>query len=142
MAFTGDTLFSVGCGRVIEGTHAQMWHSLEKIAALPASTLIYCGHEYTQSNIRFALTVEPGNRALAARKAEVDALRAEGKPTLPVSLAKELETNPFLRPKSPEIRSNLDKAVVRRVKVRDPRRLAAAPARRREGHEPGGGAET
>jgi hydroxyacylglutathione hydrolase len=107
VAFTGDTLFSAGCGRVIEGTYPQMWHSLEKIAALPPSTLIYCGHEYTQSNIRFALSVEPGNQALLKRKAEVDALRGEGKPTLPVPLAVELETNPFLRPQSAEIRKNL-----------------------------------
>jgi hydroxyacylglutathione hydrolase len=107
VAFAGDTLFSVGCGRVIEGKHAQMWQSLEKIAALPPSTVMYCGHEYTQSNIRFALTVEPGNKALQERKREVDALRAEGKPTLPVTLSKELETNPFLRLDSPEIRKHL-----------------------------------
>jgi hydroxyacylglutathione hydrolase len=107
VAFTGDTLFSVGCGRVFEGSHAQMWHSLEKIAKLPPSTLIYCGHEYTQANIRFALTVDPGNEQLASRKSEVDALRAEGKPTLPVTLARELETNPFLRPNSREIREHL-----------------------------------
>jgi hydroxyacylglutathione hydrolase len=107
VAFTGDTLFSVGCGRVIEGNHAQMWRSLEKIAALPPSTLIYCGHEYTQSNIRFALTVEPGNRALHQRKTDVDALRGQGKPTLPVSLGNELDANPFLRLQSPEIRKNL-----------------------------------
>ncbi len=107
VAFTGDTLFSVGCGRVIEGTHAQMWASLEKLAALPPATLIYCGHEYTQSNIRFALSVEPKNEALLARKKEVDALRSEGKPTLPVALAAELETNPFLRVNSPAIRQSL-----------------------------------
>lgn len=107
VAFTGDTLFSAGCGRIFEGTHAQMWHSLEKIAGLPPSTLIYCGHEYTQSNIRFALSVEPGNEALQRRKAEVDALRAEDKPTLPVPLATELETNPFLRVNSPAIRQSL-----------------------------------
>lgn len=107
VAFTGDTMFSVGCGRVFEGTHAQMWHSLEKIAALPESTLIYCGHEYTQSNIRFALAVDPKNEALLRRKAEVDALRAQDKPTLPVQLAVELETNPFLRVNSPAIRESL-----------------------------------
>jgi hydroxyacylglutathione hydrolase len=107
VAFTGDTMFSAGCGRVFEGTHAQLWHSLEKIAALPASTLIYCGHEYTQPNIRFALAVEPGNEALQKRKGEVDALRAQGKPTLPVPLATELETNPFLRVNSPAIRESL-----------------------------------
>jgi hydroxyacylglutathione hydrolase len=107
VAFAGDTLFSVGCGRVIEGTHAQMWASLEKIAALPSTTLIYCGHEYTQSNIRFALSVEPKNTALLARKSEVDALRSEGKATLPTVLANELAVNPFLRVNSPEIRQNL-----------------------------------
>ncbi len=107
IAFTGDTLFSAGCGGVFEGTYAQMWHSLEKIAALPASTLIYCGHEYTWANIRFALSVEPKNEALLKRKAEVDALRAQDKPTLPVPLATELETNPFLRVNSPAIRESL-----------------------------------
>jgi hydroxyacylglutathione hydrolase len=107
VAFTGDTLFSVGCGRVIEGQHGAMWHSLQKIAALPSDTLIYCGHEYTQSNIAFALSVEPHNVELQKRKAEVDRLREELKSTLPVSLAKELETNPFLRVKSPEIRASL-----------------------------------
>jgi hydroxyacylglutathione hydrolase len=107
VAFTGDTLFSVGCGRVFEGTHAQMYRSLQKIAALPPSTLVYCGHEYTQSNIRFALSVEAGNQALLKRKAEVDTLVAQGKPTLPVPLATELEANPFLRVNSPEIRQNL-----------------------------------
>jgi hydroxyacylglutathione hydrolase len=107
VAFTGDTLFAVGCGRVIEGTYAQMWSSLEKIRALPASTVFYCGHEYTQSNIRFALSVEPANEALLKRKSEVDALRGEGKPTLPSVLSKELETNPFLRVNSPVIRNSL-----------------------------------
>ncbi|MGO8953314.1 MAG: hydroxyacylglutathione hydrolase [Rhodomicrobium sp.] len=107
VAFTGDTLFSAGCGRVFEGTHAQLWHSLEKIAALPPATLIYCGHEYTQSNLKFAAAVEPHNEALLKRKAEVDALRVKGKPTLPVTLATELATNPFLRVNSPEIRQRL-----------------------------------
>ena len=107
VAFTGDTLFSAGCGRVFEGTHAQLWHSLQKIAALPAATLIYCGHEYTQANMRFALWAEPKNEALLKRNAEVDALRAQGKPTLPVPLATELETNPFLRVNSPAIRESL-----------------------------------
>jgi hydroxyacylglutathione hydrolase len=107
VAFAGDTLFSVGCGRVIEGRHAEMWRSLQKIMALPPDTLIYCGHEYTQANIRFALTVEPENAALLDRKREVDALRIKGEPTLPVTLARELETNPFLRPQSPAIRKSL-----------------------------------
>jgi len=106
VAFAGDTLFSVGCGRVIEGS-AEMWRSLQKIMALPPDTFIYCGHEYTQANIRFALTVDPENAALLDRKREVDALRSRGEPTLPVTLARELETNPFLRVKSPAIRSSL-----------------------------------
>jgi hydroxyacylglutathione hydrolase len=107
VAFVGDTLFSVGCGRVMEGRHSEMWHSLEKLMALPADTLIYCGHEYTLSNIKFALTLEPNNEALRKRAREVDALRSDGKPTLPVSLARELETNPFLRVASPAIRQSL-----------------------------------
>jgi hydroxyacylglutathione hydrolase len=107
VAFVGDTLFSVGCGRVMEGRHAEMWHSIEKLVALPPDTLIYCGHEYTQSNIKFALTLEPGNEALIARKSTVDALRSQGKPSLPVSLANELETNPFLRVKTLPIRQSL-----------------------------------
>ncbi|MGO9170614.1 MAG: hydroxyacylglutathione hydrolase [Rhodomicrobium sp.] len=107
VAFTGDTLFSAGCGRLFEGTYAQLWHSLEKIAALPPATQIYCGHEYTQSNLKFAVAVEPHNEALLKRKTEVDALRVKGKSTLPVTLANELETNPFLRVNSPEIRKRL-----------------------------------
>lgn len=107
VAFTGDTLFSVGCGRVLEGRHAEMWRSLQKIMALPQDTLIYCGHEYTAANIRFALTVDPENAALLDRKREVEALRERGDATLPVTLARELETNPFLRPRSPAIRNSL-----------------------------------
>jgi hydroxyacylglutathione hydrolase len=107
VAFTGDTLFSVGCGRVMEGRHAEMWRSLEKIAALPPDTLLYCGHEYTQANIRFALTVEPENAALLDRKREVDALMSRGDPALPVPLGVELETNPFLRVNSAAIRRSL-----------------------------------
>ena len=106
-AFVGDTLFSVGCGRVIGGTYAQLWHSLERIMALPPDTQIYCGHEYTQSNIKFALTVDPGNAELLDRKREVDALRSRAEPTLPVALGRELETNPFLRVNSPAIRRAL-----------------------------------
>jgi hydroxyacylglutathione hydrolase len=107
VAFTGDTLFSVGCGRAMEGRHAEMWRSLEKIMALPPDTLIFCGHEYTQANIRFALTVDPENEALLKRKREVDALIDAGKPALPVPLARELETNPFLRVNSAAIRRSL-----------------------------------
>jgi hydroxyacylglutathione hydrolase len=106
-AFVGDTLFSVGCGRIGESTAGTMWQSLQKIAALPPRTLIYCGHEYTQNNIAFALTVEPGNADLLARKLEVEEGLARGKPSLPVRLESELKTNPFLRPHSPEIRAHL-----------------------------------
>jgi hydroxyacylglutathione hydrolase len=93
----GDTLFSLGCGRLIEGTAADMFASLAKFAALPGDTLVCCGHEYTQSNARFALTVEPGNAELKARAAEVQRLRADGKPTLPSRMSNELAENPFLR---------------------------------------------
>lgn len=95
--FCGDTLFSLGCGRLFEGTPAQMLASLDRLAALPAETLVCGGHEYTQANGRFAITIDPHNDALAARLREVDALRAEGQPTLPVRLANERSTNPFLR---------------------------------------------
>lgn len=103
----GDTLFSLGCGRVFEGTMEEMHRSVSQFAALPASTRLYCGHEYTQSNARFALSVEPGNAALVARAAEVDRLRADGKMTCPSLLGAELKTNPFLRTGSTEIRKNL-----------------------------------
>lgn len=94
---SGDTLFSLGCGRLIEGTAAEMFASLRKLAALPGETRVCCGHEYTESNARFAVTVEPDNRALAARAAEVRRLRAAGEPTVPSTLAAELAENPFLR---------------------------------------------
>jgi hydroxyacylglutathione hydrolase len=93
----GDTLFSLGCGRLIEGTAADMFASLAKFAALPADTLVCCGHEYTQSNARFALTVDPDNAALQSRAAEVNRLRAAGKPTLPSRISDELAENPFMR---------------------------------------------
>jgi hydroxyacylglutathione hydrolase len=93
----GDTLFSLGCGRLLEGTAADMFASLGKFAELPGDTLVCCGHEYTQSNARFALTVEPGNAALAARAAEVDRLRAAGLATVPSKLAAEMAENPFMR---------------------------------------------
>jgi hydroxyacylglutathione hydrolase len=101
--FCGDTLFIMGCGRLFEGTPDQMWHSLGKLRALPAETRIYCAHEYTQSNARFALTVEPQNSALVARSHRVDALRAEGKPTVPGTLGEEIATNPFLRADQPAL---------------------------------------
>jgi hydroxyacylglutathione hydrolase len=107
VAFVGDTLFALGCGRVIEGNAEMMWSSLQKIAALPPETMLYCGHEYTVANARFALTIEPDNRALQARAEAVGQLRAAGKPTLPTKLADELATNPFLRPHVTGIRKRL-----------------------------------
>jgi hydroxyacylglutathione hydrolase len=93
----GDTLFSLGCGRLLEGTAEQMFHSLQALSALPEATLVCCGHEYTESNARFALTVEPDNAALQARAAEVKALRAEGRATVPTTIGEEKAANPFLR---------------------------------------------
>jgi hydroxyacylglutathione hydrolase len=106
-AFVGDTLFSLGCGRMFEGTPEQFWGSLCALAALPDDTALYCAHEYTSSNARFALTLEPGNAALAARAAEVAAARAEGRPTVPSTLASEKACNRFLRPHSAELRAAL-----------------------------------
>ena len=94
---SGDTLFSLGCGRLLEGTPAEMFASLRKLAALPPDTLVCCGHEYTQSNARFALSLGPAGAALQARADEVDRLRAEGTPTVPSRLGDELAINPFLR---------------------------------------------
>ncbi len=95
--FSGDTLFSLGCGRFFEGTAVDMQMSLDKLAALPADTKNYCAHEYTQANCRFALEVEPENTALQARSREIDRLRQAGKITLPTRIGDELATNPFLR---------------------------------------------
>jgi len=95
--FCGDTLFSMGCGRLFEGSAEQMWQSLQKIKALPGDTRIYCAHEYTQANGRFALTVEPENQALQQRMIEVNQLRIENRSTVPSILQQELDTNPFLR---------------------------------------------
>lgn len=107
IAFTGDTLFSLGCGRIFEGNAEMMWQSLEKIAALPDDTQIYCGHEYTLSNGRFAITIEPENEALKARFKEVEDLRSAGQPTVPTTLAREKATNPFLRPSARAIRARI-----------------------------------
>jgi hydroxyacylglutathione hydrolase len=107
VAFVGDTLFAVGCGRVIEGDMQMMWGSLSRLAQLPGDTMIYCGHEYTQSNIKFALTIEPENAALKARGEEVDRLLAAGQATCPTRLDQELAINPFLRPQVPAIRKRL-----------------------------------
>lgn len=103
IAFVGDTLFSIGCGRLFEGTAETMWQSMLKLRALPDDTRIYCGHEYTQSNIRFALTIEQGNAALKRRAEEVNRLVAAGKPTVPSLLGEEKQANPFLRADAPEV---------------------------------------
>lgn len=107
VAFVGDTLFALGCGRLFEGTPQQMWTSLRKLMALPDETTVYCAHEYTQANAAFALTVEPGNEALLARSAEIDRLRAEGIPTVPTTIGLEKATNPFLRPDSANLRTTI-----------------------------------
>jgi len=103
LAFVGDTLFSIGCGRVIEGNPEMMWQSLLKLRRLPDDTRFYCGHEYTEANIRFAKTIEPGNAALAARAEEVTRLRAAGQPTIPATIGAEKADNPFLRADLPEV---------------------------------------
>ncbi len=103
VAFVGDTLFSVGCGRVIEGTPEMMWRSLAKLRDLPDETKIYCGHEYTAANVRFALTVEPENSALRARAEEVSRLSAAGQPTIPTTIGAEKAVNPFLRADVPAV---------------------------------------
>lgn len=95
--FPGDTLFALGCGRLFEGDAAQMHAALGRLMALDAATLVYCAHEYTQSNARFAITVEPDNADLVARIADIDAARANGRPTVPFTLAMEAATNPFVR---------------------------------------------
>jgi hydroxyacylglutathione hydrolase len=99
-AFVGDTLFAMGCGRLFEGTAEQMFANMQKLAALPGDTKVYCAHEYTQSNGRYALAAEPDNQAIRARMAQVDAARARGEPTVPTTIAEERETNPFMRAKS------------------------------------------
>jgi len=97
VAFVGDTLFAMGCGRLFEGTPEQMYRSLKRLAALPDDTRLYCAHEYTLSNGRFAVSAEPGNAAAAARLADVEAMRAAGHITVPTTVAQERETNPFVR---------------------------------------------
>ncbi|MGR8933024.1 MAG: hydroxyacylglutathione hydrolase [Gammaproteobacteria bacterium] len=107
--FCGDTLFAMGCGRLFEGTAEQMQQSLNKLRVLAWDCRIYCAHEYTQANGRFALSVEPGNLVLQQRMQNVERMRAEGKPTVPSILAEELATNPFLRWDSSELQKNIDR---------------------------------
>jgi hydroxyacylglutathione hydrolase len=105
--FSGDTLFAAGCGRLFEGSPAQMMSSLAKLAALPDATRVYCGHEYTEKNLRFAAELEPANRAITEKLARVERLRADGLPTVPSTIAEEKATNPFLRSRSPELRASI-----------------------------------
>ena len=107
VAFTADTLFALGCGRLFERPAPVMFASMTKLAALPAATVIYCGHEYTLANARFALTIDPTNSALKERVAKIEKLRADDKPTLPTTIGEELATNPFMRWHDPAIRKNL-----------------------------------
>jgi hydroxyacylglutathione hydrolase len=122
--FCGDTLFACGCGRLFEGTAEQMYASLEKLRALPDSTRVYCGHEYTLANIGFARSVEPGNAALGAREARDRKLREAGKPTLPTTLGEEKATNPFLRCLEPAVVESANKYLGARAA--DPVRVFAA----------------
>ncbi|MBZ8132853.1 hydroxyacylglutathione hydrolase [Afifella sp. IM 167] len=103
LAFVGDTLFALGCGRVFEGSAEEMWASLKALRDLPDETIVYCGHEYTLANAEFAASIDPQNEVLIARKGEIEALRAEGEPTLPTTIGTEKATNPFLRADDPEL---------------------------------------
>lgn len=105
--FAADTLFSIGCGRVFEGTYPMMWDSLLKLRALPDDFKLYCGHEYTAANVKFALTVEPDNATLKARAEQVTRLRAEGKPTIPTLLGEEKKANVFLRADDPSVAASV-----------------------------------
>lgn len=117
LLFCGDTLFSAGCGRLFEGTAAQLHASLQRLAGLQAQTRVYCTHEYTQSNLRFALAVEPDNRALQQRSVEVAALREQNVPSLPSTLAIELATNPFLRVHEGPVRQRADERAERHLET-------------------------
>jgi hydroxyacylglutathione hydrolase len=110
LAFVGDTLFSIGCGRVIEGTPAMMWNSLKKLRELPNDTEIYCGHEYTAANIKFALSIDANNPVLEARDAQVQQLLKEGEPTIPVTIGDEKLANPFLRADVPDLACDIGMA--------------------------------
>lgn len=103
LVFVADTIFALGCGRVIEGTHEMMWRSIDRLRQLPDETVLYCGHEYTLSNAKFAVTVDPENRELRARLEEVQQLREAGQATLPTTIGRERATNPFLRADEPAV---------------------------------------
>ena len=110
LAFVGDTLFSIGCGRVIEGTPEQMWRSLVKLRDLPNDTEFYCGHEYTAANIKFALTIEPNNKALIARDAQAKQQISQNEATIPVTIGEEKAANPFLRADMPDVAAGIGMA--------------------------------
>ena len=105
IAFVGDSVFALGCGRMFEGEPEQFWNSLDRIRQLPADTLLYCAHEYTQANAKFALHADPDNAELALYAARIDEQRAKDEPTVPTVLSRELETNPFLRADAPEMQA-------------------------------------
>ena len=107
IAFTGDTLFSLGCGRVFEGTHEEMFNSLNKIKNLPPDTKVYCGHEYTKSNLNFCLEYDPNNTHLKDKKIDIDKKLSSNQPTIPSTIADEIKTNIFLRCNDPEIKHRL-----------------------------------
>lgn len=107
IAFVGDALFTLGCGRMFEGTPDQMWAGLARLRALPDDTKVYCAHEYTEANLKFALSVEPGNSKLLARSKEILSLRAQNKPTVPTTIGEEKDTNPFLRPESDNLQETI-----------------------------------
>jgi hydroxyacylglutathione hydrolase len=124
--FCGDTLFGCGCGRLFEGTAAQLYGSLQRLARLPDDTQVYCAHEYTEANIRFALVCEPGNAALRQRQSDAAATRARGLPTLPSSIALELATNPFLRCDQPEIIHSVEQHIGHKLVPSDQQTTFAA----------------
>jgi hydroxyacylglutathione hydrolase len=115
--FAGDTLFTLGCGRMFEGTYADFWHSLERLAALPDEARVYCGHDYTLSNARFALAVDPGNETLKARAAEAEAAKAQGRFLVPSTIGQEKASNPFLRAGEPALAKSVHKEGAQPVEV-------------------------
>ena len=117
IAFVGDALFTLGCGRMFEGNPDQMWAGLERLRDLPDATKVYCAHEYTEANLKFALSVEPGNPDLLARSKEILALRKDGLPTVPTTIGEEKKTNPFLRPESANLQETIGKAGANMVDI-------------------------
>lgn len=110
IVFVGDALFTLGCGRMFEGKPDQMWAGLERLRNLPEATKVYCAHEYTEANLKFALSVEPGNTNLLARSKDIMALRKDGLPTVPTTIGEEKKTNPFLRPESTNLQETIGKS--------------------------------